>query len=108
MVGGPAAKYDKVLRRRCCGDKSMPQLQIVLSDDNQAFVSEQVAAGQFAGPSDYIATLLETARKKAIRERVDALLIEGLDSGTPIEVTPEYWRKKKEELARKYGRADKP
>jgi len=86
----------------------MPDLHIVLSDDSQAFIRDQVAAGQFASPSDYVAALIESAKKQAIRDRVDALLIEGLESGPAVEVTPEYWREKKEEWSRKYDRTDKP
>jgi antitoxin ParD1/3/4 len=86
----------------------MPDLHIHLSQDSEAFVTDQVALGQFASPSDYVASLIESARRQAIRKCVDDLLIEGLESGPPIEVTPEYLRRKKEELSRKYDRADKP
>ena len=86
----------------------MPDLHIVLSDDSQAFVSDQVATGHFASPSDYVAALIESARKQATRERVDALLLEGLESSPGAPATPEYWRQKKEEWSRKYDRADKP
>jgi antitoxin ParD1/3/4 len=86
----------------------MPDLNITLSDDNQAFVSEQVTVGQFANPSHYIAMLLESAKREAIRAKIDALLIEGLESGPGVEATPEYWQQKKEEWSRKYDRADKP
>ncbi len=30
--------------------------------------------------------------------RIDRKLLAGLESGEPIEVTPEYWEKKKQEL----------
>jgi len=30
--------------------------------------------------------------------RLEKLLIEGLDSGEPIEVTPEYWERKRRKL----------
>jgi antitoxin ParD1/3/4 len=86
----------------------MPDLSIHLSDDSQAFVQDQVAAGSFSSPSDYVASLIESARKQAAHSRVEALLIEGLESGPPIDVSPEYWRQKKEEWSRKYDRADKP
>ena len=86
----------------------MADIQVTLSEDSQTFVHEQVATGQFASPSDFVAKLIESARKQAIRDRIDALLLEGLDSGPPIEVTPEYWQQKKDEWSRKYGRADKP
>ena len=81
---------------------------VQLSDVAQEFIDEQLAAGQFTSASDFIANLVEQARRKAARERVEQLLLEGLDSGPPIEATPEYWEKTKEEWSQKYGRADKP
>lgn len=86
----------------------MPDLNITLSDDSQAFVSEQIAQGPFASASDYIENLVEEAKRQAAREQLDALLLEGLDSGPAIEVTPDYWQRTKAELSRKYDRADRP
>lgn len=86
----------------------MPDLHITLSDDSQAFVSEQIAQGSFSSPSDFIENLVEEAKLRLEQERLDAFLIEGLDSGPAIEVTAEYWQRTKAELARKYDRADRP
>jgi antitoxin ParD1/3/4 len=86
----------------------MPALEINLSDDNREFINQQVTAGHFSGPSDYIGLLVEAARIKSLREHIDAQLIEGLESGPPIEVTAEYWGKKREEWSRRYDRADRP
>lgn len=36
----------------------------------------------------------------------EALLLEGLESGEPIEGTPEYWERKKRRLAERTGRGD--
>jgi len=43
----------------------------------------------------------EDERRRAI-EKLQALLLEGLASGPPIEVTPEYWRKKHRDFARRH------
>ncbi len=87
---------------------AMPDLNIKLSDDSQAFVTEQIARGSFSSPSDYIEKLVEKAKVRVEIERIDALLIEGLDAGPGTEVTPEYWQRIKAELSQKYDRADKP
>lgn len=83
-------------------------IEVHLSEPAQSFVEEQVAAGQFTSPSDFIVNLVEQARREAAHKRFEKLLLEGLDSGPGVEVTPDYWQKKKEEWTRKYGRADKP
>jgi len=36
-------------------------------------------------------------------EKLEVLLLEGLKSGHPIEVTPEYWSKKRREFRQKQG-----
>jgi antitoxin ParD1/3/4 len=81
---------------------------VQLPDTAQTFIDEQVASGHFGSASDFIANLVEQARRNAAHERVEHLLLEGLDSGPPIEITPEYWQRKKEEWSRKYDQADKP
>jgi|tagenome__1003787_1003787.scaffolds.fasta_scaffold18004542_1 antitoxin ParD1/3/4 len=81
---------------------------VQLPDTAQSFVDEQVASGRFTSPSEFIANLVEQARRQAAHERVEKLLLEGLDSGPGIEVTPEFWQKKKGEWTQKYGRPDKP
>lgn len=38
------------------------------------------------------------------QKRLEQLLLAGLNSGDPIEVTPESWRKRREELVERRGR----
>ena len=78
---------------------------VQLPDTAQSFIDEQVAAGRFASPSEFIVDLVEQARRKATIERVDQLLIEGLESGPPIEVDRDWWLQKADEWAKKYGGA---
>jgi antitoxin ParD1/3/4 len=73
------------------------------SESTQAFIDEQVASGRFASANEFVENVLEQARKHAARERVDQLLLQGLDSGPGIEVTPEWWRNKADEWAKELG-----
>lgn len=79
----------------------MPIL-VQLPDAAQSFVEEQVASGRFTSPGEFITNLVEQARRHAARERVERLLIEGLDSGPPIEVDRDWWLKKAAEWEQKY------
>jgi antitoxin ParD1/3/4 len=83
----------------------MSDLHVQLSDDARSFVDEQVANGQFSSAEAFVSSLIDDARRRAAIERVDKLLIEGLESGPAIEVTPDWWQQKGEELSRKYGGA---
>ncbi len=37
-------------------------------------------------------------------EKLEALLLERLNSGEPIEITPEYWERKRAQLVERHGR----
>jgi antitoxin ParD1/3/4 len=77
---------------------------VQLPEVAQSFVDEQVASGRFTSASDFIANLIEQARRHAARERLEQLLLEGLNSGPPIEVDEAWWLKKADEWALKYGK----
>lgn len=53
----------------------------------------------YSSVSEYVRDLIRNAQKRKTKERIDALLLEGLDSGSPIPVTAEYWEEKKRKLA---------
>jgi antitoxin ParD1/3/4 len=68
------------------------------------WVEEQIEAGRYGNLSEYIRELIRRDQDRAVQERLERLLLEGLESGDPIEVTPEFWeRKKKELIARAKG-----
>src|SRR5687767_3814460 len=72
----------------------MNTLTITLSDAQKEFVSREVAEGKYASPEELIRHLLDEAQKRKAHERVEELLLEGLNSGDPIPVTAEYWEEK--------------
>lgn len=41
--------------------------------------------------------------RRIIQKRVDALLLEGLNSGEPIPVRDEFWEQKKRRLIERFG-----
>jgi antitoxin ParD1/3/4 len=81
---------------------------VQLPDAAQSFIDEQIAAGRFTSASDFIANLVEQARRHAAHEEVERLLLAGLDSGPPIEVDRDWWLQKADEWAKKYGGAAAP
>jgi antitoxin ParD1/3/4 len=70
----------------------MSTLNISLTETIQSFVKQQVAQGGYSNVSEYILHLILQEQAKAAR--VEALLLEGLDSGEPIEVTDDWWEQK--------------
>ena len=58
----------------------MDDLRISLSDPLQSFIDEQVASGDYSNAADYVAALIEAEAKARAQEKLEALLLVGLDS----------------------------
>ena len=78
-------------------------IQVQLPEAAQSFVEKQVASGRFTSAGEFIANLVEQARRHSAHERVERLLLEGLDSGPPIPVDRDWWLQKAAEWERKYA-----
>jgi len=66
------------------------------------FVEGQVVDAGFSTPSEYIRSLIRDDQKRVLNGRLEALLLEGLNSGEPIEVTPEFWERKRVEFLERH------
>ncbi len=69
----------------------MRTLNISLTESMQAFIEEQIAKGRYSTASGYIRHLIWQDQKQAAQMKLEAMLLEGLDSGEPIEITDEWW-----------------
>jgi len=83
---------------------SMTSLNISLPSSVKDFVEAQVQSSGFSTPSEYIRNLVRDDQKRRAEERLEALLLEGLNSGEPIEITPEYWEKKRTQLMERHNK----
>ena len=86
----------------------MEIMTISLPDSMTHFVQEQVNQRGYSSVSEYIHELIRADQKRKADERIDTLLLEGLGSGKPIPVTPEYWEEKKRHLTERLSKAIKP
>ena len=62
------------------------------------FINEQAYRQCYTSGNDYICSLITEAQKKVHEERLEKMLIEGLESGESIEVTDEWWENRRNEL----------
>jgi len=85
----------------------MAIVNISLPDKMKEFIDERVNEGQFSSASEYFRDLVREDQKRKAQERLEALLLEGLDSGQPIDVTDEYIQKKRAELLERMERRGK-
>ncbi len=76
----------------------MNTLIVSLPDSVQEFVQRQVEEGGYATPSEYIVALIGEAQKRKAKEKVEALLLEGLNSGPASEMTAQDWEDIRQEV----------
>jgi antitoxin ParD1/3/4 len=91
----------------------MATMNISLPDEMKAFIEAQAAAKGFGTVSEYMRALVREAQERAARrERVDALLLEGLDSGPATPMTEADWASIRREVRARHearqGRTDGP
>lgn len=86
----------------------METLNLDLPESMRRFVQERATEGGYGSASDYLRALIQADQQRQAQERVDALILEGLDSGEPIDITDEYWEQKKRKLIERFGEAERP
>ena len=79
----------------------MATMTISLPDKMREFVESEVAGGEYGSASELFRELLRERQKRIAGERLETLLLEGLESGQAIEVTPDYIKQRRQTLRRK-------
>lgn len=83
----------------------MPTMNISLPDALKDFVEEQVNSGKYSSVSEYMRELVRADQKSREREKIELKLLEGLNSGDAVEVTPEMWESLRRNLRKGAKRA---
>ena len=79
-------------------------MNVSLPEDLKEYAEAQAKHG-YSTPSEYVRELIREDRKRKAKEKLDALLLEGLNSGDPIPVDAKFWADLKQEaLARMESR----
>ena len=76
----------------------MTTLNISLPNNLREWIDTRVKKGDYGSASDYMRDLIRIDKKKNVN--LDEFLLEGLDSGEALEVTPDFWGKKHQQLKR--------
>ena len=67
----------------------MQTMNISLPDPMKQYVEEQVNSGGYSSASEYVRELVRADQKRRDKDQLEQLLINSLNSGEPIEITPE-------------------
>ena len=85
----------------------MTTITISLPESLKEFIDAEIAKGDFSTVSEYFRTLLREDRKQKAQEKLESMLLEGLESAAS-EMTPEDWQDIKREVrTRHQARAHK-
>lgn len=76
----------------------MSNINISLPGSMKVFIEEQVAEGGYSSVSEYLQELIVHHQKRKMQEKIEELLIAGLESGETIEVNDEWWQQKRTHL----------
>jgi antitoxin ParD1/3/4 len=78
----------------------MTSMNISLPEELKEYVEEQTRSG-YSTPSEYVRELIREDQKRRTQERLDTLLLEGLNSGDSVPANAKFWRDLKREALAK-------
>jgi antitoxin ParD1/3/4 len=67
----------------------MQTMNISLPDPMKQYVEEQVNKGSYSSASEYVRELVRADQKRRDKEQLEQRLIQSLNSGEPVDITPE-------------------
>ena len=70
---------------------SQESMNIALPEALKDFVLRQVADSGYSTASEYIRELIRADQKRKAQERLETILLEGLDGGNPTPLTKRDW-----------------
>ena len=70
----------------------MKSINISLPDKMRDYIEKQVADGSYGTISEYFRELVRQDQKCKDKERLEALLLEGLNSGNATPLTEQDWK----------------
>lgn len=69
----------------------MQTMNISLPEQLKDFVDEQIGSGRYSSVSEYIRDLIRDDERRKAQEKLESMLLEGLQSGAPTEMTRDDW-----------------
>ena len=83
-------------------------MNISLPDAMKEFVDQQVDSGGYGSASEYVRELVRRDQRERAQARLEAALLEGLDSGEPIRLSADYRHSLLRDLAARRKKKKKP
>jgi antitoxin ParD1/3/4 len=78
----------------------MTSMNVSLPEELKEYVEAQTKRG-YSTPSEYVRELIRSDQKQRAKQKLDELLLEGLDSGDPMPVDDPFWDELKQQARAK-------
>ena len=78
-------------------------MNVSVSPQHKAFVKAQVTAGRFRNDSEVVRAGIRLLEEHERQRRLEELLLEGLESGEPIDMDDAYWSSLRHRVSRRIG-----
>lgn len=78
-----------------------------LPDTMRTFVEQKVAQGGYSTASEYVRQLIREDQKRAAQERLEALLMEGINSGPSKEMTSGDWEELRSRVWQRHAESER-
>ena len=85
----------------------MTTLNISLPDAMRAFIEEQTKSGDYSTASEYVRALIREDQRRKAEERIETLLLEGLESGDSAKMTRRDWEEVRTQVRQRLGKRRK-
>ena len=69
----------------------MQTMNVSLPDQLKEFVDDQVSSGRYSSVSEYVRELIRDDEKRKAQQKLEALLVEGIQSSEPAGMTRLDW-----------------
>jgi antitoxin ParD1/3/4 len=82
----------------------MTNLNVSLPEPMRDWIEAQVKGGRYGNASEYVRELIRRDQERQAQERLERLLLEGLDSGPATPMTEGDWADLRAEVAKRVAR----
>jgi antitoxin ParD1/3/4 len=80
----------------------MQTMNISLPDQLKHYVDEQVGSGRYSTISEYVRDLIRDDEKRKVHEKLEAMLLDGIQSSEPTQMTREDWDEIRKEALKQF------
>jgi antitoxin ParD1/3/4 len=72
-------------------------MNISLPEQLKEFIDEQVRSGRYSSVSEYVRDLVRNDEKRKAQDKLESMLMKGIQSGEPTELTRADWQEIRQE-----------